>query len=385
MAAVEKVAAPHPVAVQAERLGTAHAALCAAPLLVGFGGDVAVLYADNPLIRPATLSRLLAARARADLVPFGDAPGRSRPLWAGGDGCLGPGATHRRMGRRHRGRAGDWLVQRRGGMRRLARSRALAARGGQRQCPRRVLSDGCRGPSRRRGRVVRAVEAPEAEASWHQQPRRIGRRRGRAVQHALRQAAMARGTAHPIAPDTVFFAFDTETGEDTVIHPHVVFGPGVVLQPGAEVRSLQPSRGAVWVERGAVVGPARLRPGTRVEAGGAGGQFRQSEGHPPGPRGEGQPPHLSWRCRGGGGGEHRRRHHHLQLRRVGEAPHRDRRGRLHRQRHCPSGAGARWGGGDHRRRQCHHRRGTGRCAGTWPRPPGGEAGAGHGLSPGRGA
>ena len=39
--------------VQQERLGTAHAALQAAPL---FGdGEVAVLYADNPLIQPETL------------------------------------------------------------------------------------------------------------------------------------------------------------------------------------------------------------------------------------------------------------------------------------------------------------------------------------------
>jgi bifunctional UDP-N-acetylglucosamine pyrophosphorylase / glucosamine-1-phosphate N-acetyltransferase len=50
MPALEKAAAPHGVAIQHERLGTAHAALQAAPLLDGFAGDVAVLYADNPLI-----------------------------------------------------------------------------------------------------------------------------------------------------------------------------------------------------------------------------------------------------------------------------------------------------------------------------------------------
>ena len=50
--------------VQAERLGTAHAALAAAAL---FGsGEVAVLYADNPLIRPDTLRALLARRAAGD-------------------------------------------------------------------------------------------------------------------------------------------------------------------------------------------------------------------------------------------------------------------------------------------------------------------------------
>src|SRR5262249_39061561 len=64
MEAVAKLAAPHPVVVQQERLGTAHAALQAGEK---FGdGEVAVLYADNPLITPATLRRLLERRAVGD-------------------------------------------------------------------------------------------------------------------------------------------------------------------------------------------------------------------------------------------------------------------------------------------------------------------------------
>ena len=60
MQAVLDEARPHPGVVQHERLGTAHAALQAAGL---FGdGDVAVLYADNPLVTTATLRRLLTAR-----------------------------------------------------------------------------------------------------------------------------------------------------------------------------------------------------------------------------------------------------------------------------------------------------------------------------------
>ena len=53
MEAVQREAAPHPSVVQHDRRGTAHAALVAAEQ---FGdGEVAVLYADNPLIRPETL------------------------------------------------------------------------------------------------------------------------------------------------------------------------------------------------------------------------------------------------------------------------------------------------------------------------------------------
>src|SRR5277367_3563906 len=63
MDAVAREAAPHACVVQAERLGTAHAALQAIDV---FGdGDVAVLYADNPLIQPATLLALLGQREEA--------------------------------------------------------------------------------------------------------------------------------------------------------------------------------------------------------------------------------------------------------------------------------------------------------------------------------
>jgi len=72
MQAVQKEAAPHTCVVQQERRGTAHAALTAAE---HFGdGEVGVLYADNPLVRPETLRRLLHRRqngdARLALVAF---------------------------------------------------------------------------------------------------------------------------------------------------------------------------------------------------------------------------------------------------------------------------------------------------------------------------
>src|ERR1700722_508833 len=65
MGSVADCAAPHPVVVQHDRRGTAHAALQAE---AEFGdGEVAVLYADNPLITPATLRRLLDRRAAGDV------------------------------------------------------------------------------------------------------------------------------------------------------------------------------------------------------------------------------------------------------------------------------------------------------------------------------
>src|SRR5271156_148028 len=61
MSALEDLAAPHEVFVQHDRLGTAHAALQAAAAFSS--GEVAILFADNPLIEPATLRALLDRRA----------------------------------------------------------------------------------------------------------------------------------------------------------------------------------------------------------------------------------------------------------------------------------------------------------------------------------
>jgi bifunctional UDP-N-acetylglucosamine pyrophosphorylase/glucosamine-1-phosphate N-acetyltransferase len=73
-----------------------------------------------------------------------------------------------------------------------------------------------------------------------------------------------RGGATLIAPETVWFSWDTKIGRDVVIEPNVFLGPGVAIEDGAEIKA------NTYVERsrigpGARVGPfARLRPGADV-------------------------------------------------------------------------------------------------------------------------
>ena len=75
--------------VQQERLGTAHAAMQA---IEHFGdGQVAILYADNPLIRAATLRRLLDSPGPAGLSLLAfrpDDPARYGRVIAGADGLV---------------------------------------------------------------------------------------------------------------------------------------------------------------------------------------------------------------------------------------------------------------------------------------------------------
>ena len=347
MEALAKVAAPHPVVVQHERLGTAHAALQAADL---FGdGDVAVLYADNPLITarhpapPAPAPR----RRRRGAGPAGHAPGRPRPLRPR-HRSQRLRRPHRRMGRRHPRGTRPGPVQRRRAVRRRHPHARLAASRPQRQRQGRILPHRRGGPrprrtarwwppSRRREAELRGInsrtELAEAEAS---------------VQARLRHAAMAAGVTMT-DPASVFLCTDTRFGTDVTLGPNVVFGPGVTIGSGVDIRAFSHLEGCH-------VGTRRhrrpLRPAAaRYRAGRARPrrQFRRTEGGAAGRGRQGQPPQLPGRRRHRRRQQYRRRHHHLQLRRVRQTPHHDRRQRVHGLGRRPGGAG------DDRRRRIRHR------------------------------
>jgi len=269
MAALEQAAAPHPVVVQADRLGTAHAALQAA---AHFGdGDVAVLYADNPLIRPATLRRLRNRRrtpgvALALLAMRPADPGRyGRVLSLDGDVeriVEWPDATEaeREVGLCNAGvlcaSAADflrWLNQ------------VQPSPTGEF-----YLTD-CVALARNEGRRVAAVEAPVEELRGINSRAELAEAEA-TVQGWLRCAAMD-GGATLTAPDTVFFSADTKLAADVTVQPHVVFGPGVSVASGAEIRAFSHLEGCE-IGPGALIGPyARLRPATVVAAGAHVGNF----------------------------------------------------------------------------------------------------------------
>jgi len=84
-----------------------------------------------------------------------------------------------------------------------------------------------------------------------------------AVQNQLRRVAMA-GGATLTDPDTVYFHFDTQLGQDVTIGPNVVFGPGVSIGDNVTIRAFCHIDGATIAD-GAIIGPfARLRPGAAI-------------------------------------------------------------------------------------------------------------------------
>ncbi len=263
MPGLERAVAPNATVVQADRLGTGHAALQAAALLEASGGDVAVLYADNPLITVGTLRRLVAARAEAGLALVAMRPAN-------------PGA----YGRVITNAAGDveriveWADA-------TEEERAVGLCNAGVVCApaaelfallRQVRNDNAKGEyyltdvvalAVAAGKRVVAVESPEAELRGINSRAELAGAEAE-TQQAMRAAAMA-GGATLIQPESVIFAFDTVTGQDVTIGPNVVFGPGVTVEDGVEIRAFSHLEGCV-VKSGAIIGPfARLRPGTVVE------------------------------------------------------------------------------------------------------------------------
>ena len=260
MDAVRKLAAPHPCVEQTERLGTAHAALQAASL---FGdGDVAVLYADNPLISETTRRALLARRQSGAglallamrpaeparygrvigpeddvdrIVEFKDATAAEREVGLCNAGVLcapAPDMARWLAAVRNENAAGEYYLTDLVGLARADGQRVAAVLGAEEEL---------------RGINSRA-ELAVAEAT---------------VQQALRRRAMDAGVTMT-APDTVFLCADTSFGQDISIAPNVVFGPGVTIESNVEIRAFSHLEGCL-VRSGAIIGPfARLRPGADI-------------------------------------------------------------------------------------------------------------------------
>lgn len=67
-----------------------------------------------------------------------------------------------------------------------------------------------------------------------------------------------------IAPETVFFAHDTQIGMDVVIHPYVTFGPGVSIGNNSVIHSFSHLEGTETGNHCSIGPFARLRPGTKL-------------------------------------------------------------------------------------------------------------------------
>ena len=259
--------------VQAEPLGTAHAVAQTRPLLEDFGGDVLVLYADTPLVRPETLARLIAARreggAAAAVLGFRpENPEEYGRLILAPDGSLARVVEYAEASGDERAvtlcNAGMMAVD----GRRLFP--LLDAIGNDNAKGEYYLTDLPAIVAAEGGRCA-VAEAPAEEVMGINDRAQLAAAE-RAIQDRLRRAAME-GGATLVDPASVWLSLDTRLGSDVTVGPNVAFGPGVVIEDGVEIRPFSHLEG-VRVRKGATIGPfARLRPGSDIGEGAIVGNF----------------------------------------------------------------------------------------------------------------
>ena len=250
------------IAVQEPQRGTGHAVLCAKDAMGDFKGDVAVLFADTPLIQAATLTRVFdGLDAGADVAVLGFEP-------------ADPGAYGRLITEdgqlmaivEAKEASPEQLAVR------LCNSGVMAA-----SVPHmysaldRVTDDNAKGEYyltdiveilRGDGLAAVAVKGDEAEMLG------VNSRTDLALaevsfQKRARASAMANGVTLR-DPASTFFSYDTVIAQDADIGAHTVFGPGVSIAAHAVIHSFCHIEGTS-IGEGAQIGPfARLRPGTEL-------------------------------------------------------------------------------------------------------------------------
>jgi bifunctional UDP-N-acetylglucosamine pyrophosphorylase/glucosamine-1-phosphate N-acetyltransferase len=250
------------MALQEPQLGTGHAVLQARQALGDFEGDVLILYGDVPFVRAETMQAMLDRLHGSDNPPIVVLGFEPRDTLQYGR-ILADGDRITAMVE-HKDATGEQRAVR------LCNSGLMAVRAADLfALLERVGNDNSQGEyyltdivniANQDGRYCAVVitededevaginsrgELASAEARWQ------GHRRAQ---------AMADG-ATLIAPETVWFSWDTKLGRDVTVEPNVVFGPGVDVADGVTIHAFSHLEGAT-LESGAAIGPfARLRPG----------------------------------------------------------------------------------------------------------------------------
>lgn len=260
---VSEAVAPHTTCVQEDRNGTGGAVKVAAAELQGFAGTVLVLYGDTPLVRAETMRAAAGACAGGSAVSV-----------------LGFHPSHfHQYGRLITDDSGALtaIVEARDATPEqlevnLCNSGVMAFDGRHLQGLLDQLdTNNSKGEyyltdtvahATAKGLPAAVVEGEEEELLGVNSREDLAVAEA-VVQDALRERAMENG-ATLVEPATVWFHHDTVLGQDVVVQPNVVFGPGVTVADNVQIKAFSHLEGA-HVAGGAIIGPyARLRPGAQI-------------------------------------------------------------------------------------------------------------------------
>jgi bifunctional UDP-N-acetylglucosamine pyrophosphorylase/glucosamine-1-phosphate N-acetyltransferase len=249
-------------AEQAERKGTGHAVAMAKAQLEGFKGITLILAGDVPLIQPETLrglARKLDGKHRMAVLGFEaeNPKGYGRLIRKGKAVVdireeLDCAPRERKITLCNSGiyaidNALLWQL--------VPKLKANNAKGEY------YLTDVVKLATKAKTKVALAIcdENEVAGVNDRSQLSVLERR----YQREARRAAMLAG-ATLVEPETVFFSADTKLGQDVLVEPNVVFGPGVTVADNVEILAFSHLEGCS-IASGARIGPfARLRPGAEI-------------------------------------------------------------------------------------------------------------------------
>jgi bifunctional UDP-N-acetylglucosamine pyrophosphorylase/glucosamine-1-phosphate N-acetyltransferase len=265
-AQVEEAARAHDpkieIVLQSEQLGTGHAVDQARASLQDFDGDVIVLYGDTPFISPRTLENIQAARKTADIVVLGFEardPARYGRLIVDSSDKLEKIVEYKDASEAERAitlcNSGVVAADRATLFDLLSEVDNTNASGEY------YLTD-VPALGRAKGLISKVVRCAEAETLGVNS--RVELAQAEALyQHAARQALMESGVTM-IDPASVYLAYDTQIGQDTILEPNIVFGPKVHIDAGVTIRAFSHLENC-RVASGVTMGPyARLRPGADI-------------------------------------------------------------------------------------------------------------------------
>ena len=253
------------VFVQTERLGTAHAVLAAREALKAGYKHVVVLFGDTPLITSATLERMIdALRDGAGIAVLGfeaeNPAGYGRLVTEAGE--LTAIVEEKDASDAERAIT-------------LCNSGVMAFSG--ELMPNLLDSignDNAKGEYYLTDAIALARSLDVKTVSRVADETEVGGVNDRiqlaaaeyAMQQRLREAAMISGVTMR-DPQSVYMNHDTKFGADVIVEQNVVFGPGVTIESGAQVRAFSHLEGC-RVGANAQIGPyARLRPGADLAKG----------------------------------------------------------------------------------------------------------------------
>lgn len=264
------------IAIQEPQEGTGHAVLCAKEALGDFDGDMIVLCADAPLIRPQTLADVFETLGNgADVAVLGFEPEE-------------PGSYGRlivedcrltKIVEAKEASEAELAV-------RLCNSGIMA--GGvdvMFAALNKVTNENAKGEyyltdvveiARGQGKAIAAVTAADPDEVLGINSRADLALAESAFQNRMRAEMLDKGVTLR-DPQTTYFSFDTQIEGDADIGANVVFGPGAVVDEDAVIHPFCHIEGT-QIGKGAQIGPfARLRPGTVMGENSKAGNFVETK------------------------------------------------------------------------------------------------------------